>query len=80
MYLRNNTRGGNGKLKAYINMVNHDLDKLLKWKSNSLALQFATVARSTWGGFGLSAKANVQLWTHSACSRLKSERWEDVCI
>mmetsp|Transcript_45257 Transcript_45257/g.105606 ORF Transcript_45257/g.105606 Transcript_45257/m.105606 type:complete len:435 (-) Transcript_45257:32-1336(-) len=29
---------GNGKLKAYINMVNNDLDKLLKWKSKRAAL------------------------------------------
>eukprot|EP00913_Durusdinium_trenchii_P027173 g25496.t1 len=29
---------GNGKLKAYINMVNHDLDKLLKWKSKRATL------------------------------------------
>lgn len=28
--------GGNGKLKAYINMVNNDLEKLLKWKSPKL--------------------------------------------
>lgn len=31
-------QGGNGKLKAYINMVNHDLDKLLKWKSRGARL------------------------------------------
>ncbi|OLP81004.1 Tetratricopeptide repeat protein 29 [Symbiodinium microadriaticum] len=29
---------GNGKLKAYINMVNNDLDKLLKWKSKRATL------------------------------------------
>jgi tetratricopeptide (TPR) repeat protein len=30
---------GNGKLKAYIGLVNNDLDKLLKWKSKRMTLE-----------------------------------------
>lgn len=30
---------GNGKLKAYIDLVNNDLDKLLKWKSKRMTLE-----------------------------------------
>lgn len=29
---------GNGKLKSYIELINHDLDKLLKWKSKRATL------------------------------------------
>jgi tetratricopeptide (TPR) repeat protein len=32
---------GNGKLKAYIDLVNNDLDKLLKWKSKRMTLDAA---------------------------------------
>lgn len=32
---------GNGKLKSYINLVNNDLEKLLKWKSKRVALDDA---------------------------------------
>merc|ERR1719446_464596 len=30
---------GNGKLKAYVDLVNNDLDKLLKWKSKRMTLE-----------------------------------------